>query len=80
MNGVSALGSARLAYQKSQTLTAPSAGTVAALCIQEGSRVSVGDAVIQLTSDSLTGQVETAADELRSAELSLADAENTLDD
>ena len=80
VDGVSALGSARLAYQKSQTLTAPSAGTVAALCIQEGSRVSVGDAVIQLTSDSLTGQVETAADELRSAELSLADAENTLDD
>ena len=80
VNGVSALGSARLAYQKSQTLTAPSAGTVAALCIQEGSRVSVGDAVIQLTSDSLTGQVETAADELRSAELSLADVENTLDD
>ena len=80
VDGVSALGSARLAYQKSQTLTASSAGTVAALCIQEGSRVSVGDAVIQLTSDSLTGQVETAADELRSAELSLADAENTLDD
>ena len=80
VDGVSALGSARLAYQKSQTLTAPSAGTVAALCIQEGSRVSVGDAVIQLTSDSLTGQVETAADELRSAELSLADVENTLDD
>lgn len=80
VNGVSALGSARLAYQKSQTLTASSAGTVAALCIQEGSRVSVGDAVIQLISDSLTGQVETAADELRSAELSLTDAENTLDD
>ena len=80
VNGVSALGSARLSYQNGQTLTAPADGTVAALCVQEGSSVGAGSAIVQLTSDNLTRQVEQAADSLRSAELSMADAENTLDD
>lgn len=80
VNGVSALGSARLSYQNGQTLTAPADGTVAALCVQEGSTVRAGSAILQLTSDSLTRQAEQAADSLRSAELSMEDAENTLDD
>ena len=80
VNGVSALGSARLSYQNGQTLTDPADGTVAALCVQEGSSVGAGSAIVQLTSDNLTRQVEQAADSLRSAELSMADAENTLDD
>ena len=80
VNGVSALGSARLTYQNAQTLTAVSAGTVAALCVQEGSTVSAGSAILQISSNSLTRQEEQAADSLRSAELSLEDAENTLDD
>ena len=79
VNGVSALGSARLAYQKSQTLAAASAGTVAALCVQPGSAVGAGANVIQLASDSLTRQVETASDNLLSAELSVDDAKNTMD-
>ena len=80
VNGGSALGSARLSYQNGQTLTAPADGTVAALCVQEGSSVGAGSAIVQLTSDNLTRQAEQAADSLRSAELSMADAENTLDD
>ena len=79
VNGVSALGSARLAYQKSQTLAAASAGTVAALRVPPGSAVGAGANVIQLASDSLTRQVETASDNLLSAELSVDDAENTMD-
>ena len=79
VNGVSALGSARLAYQKEQTLTAASGGTVAALCVQPGARVGAGANILQLSSDSLTRQLEQAADSLRSAELSMADAENTLE-
>ena len=80
VNGVSALGSARLSYQNGQTLTAPADGTVAALCVQEGSSVGAGSAIVQLTSDNLTRQAEQAAYSLRSAELSMEDAENTLDD
>ena len=80
VNGVSALGSARFSYQKAQTLTAPVDGTVAALCAAEGSRVGAGSAIVQITSDSLARQAEQAADSLRSAELSMEDAENTLDD
>ena len=73
VNGVGALGSARFTYQKEQTLTASASGTVAALCVQENTTVGSGTAILQLTSDSLTRQVETASDNLRSAELSLED-------
>ena len=80
VNGVSALGSARFSYQNSQTLTASTSGTVAALCVQEGDTVSANTPILQLTSDSLTRQVENASDNLRSAELSVDDAENSLED
>ena len=79
VGGVSALGSARFSYQKEQVLTAASSGTVAALCVQPGAVVGAGSNIIQLTSDNLERQVEQAADNLRSAELSVEDAENTLD-
>ena len=62
VNGVSALGSAKLRSQNTQTLTADASGTVAALCVSEGSRVGAGSAILQLTSDSLTRQAEQAAD------------------
>ena len=79
VGGVSALGSARFSYQKEQVLTAASSGTVAALCVQPGAVVGAGSNIIQLTSDNLERQVEQAADNLRSAQLSVEDAENTLD-
>ena len=41
--------------------------------------VGAGSNIIQLTSDNLERQVEQAADNLRSAQLSVEDAENTLD-
>src|SRR5699024_8721198 len=50
VNGVSALGSARFAYQKEQTLTAAASGTVAALCVQPGAVVGAGSNIVQLTS------------------------------
>ena len=79
VGGVNALGSARFAYQKEQTLTAATSGTVAALCVQPGAVVGAGSNIVQLTSDSLDRQVEQAADSLRSAQLSVEDAMNTLD-
>ena len=79
VGGVNALGSARFAYQKEQTLTAAASGTVAALCVQPGAVVGAGSNIVQLTSDSLDRQVEQAADSLRSAQLSVEDAMNTLD-
>ena len=79
VGGVNALGSARFTYQKEQTLTAAASGTVAALCVQPGAVVGAGSNIVQLTSDSLDRQVEQAADSLRSAQLSVEDAMNTLD-
>lgn len=78
VNGVGALGSARFAYQKEQTLTAAASGAVSALCARENARVEGGAAIVQLSSESLTRQTESAADNLRSAELSLEDAQNTM--
>ncbi len=80
VGGVSALGSARFTYQKEQTLTASAGGTVAALCVSEGSSVRAGANIIQLSSDSLTRQLQTASDSVRSSELSLLDAEDSLSD
>lgn len=79
VNGIGALGSARFAYQKEQTLTAAASGTVSALCTRENARVEGGAAIVQLSSESLTRQIENAADNLRSAELSLEDAQNAMD-
>ena len=79
VGGVNALGSARFAYQKEQTLTAAASGTVAGLCVQPGPVGGAGGNIVQLTSDSLDRQVEQAADSLRSAQLSVEDAMNTLD-
>lgn len=79
INGVNALGSGRFTYQKEQVLTAGASGTVAALCVQENARVESGTAILQLSSESLTRQTQTAADSLRSAELSLEDAKYAMD-
>ena len=70
-----------IAVPNSGSLTSAQAATasVGALCVQPGAVVGAGSNIIQLTSDNLERQVEQAADNLRSAELSVEDAENTLD-
>ena len=80
INGVSALSSARFSYQREQTVTAQQNGTVSALCVKEGAQVSADTALIQLSGDNLTKQVQNAADSLRSAELSAEDTQKQVDD
>ena len=46
INGVSALASAKFAYQNEQTITASTGGTVTALCVKEGSSVSADTALV----------------------------------
>ena len=78
VNGVSALGSARFSYQREQTVKASSSGTVEALCVQAGATVSADTALVKLSSSELTKQLRTAADNLTSAELSMADTEKQM--
>lgn len=80
INGVSALSSARFSYQREQTVTAQQNGTVSALCVKEGAQVSADTALIQLSGDNLTKQVQNASDSLRSAELSVEDTQKQVDD
>ena len=80
INGVSAMGSAHFTCQYEQTITASASGTVAALCVKEGSSVGVDTALIQLSSSSLTKQVKSASNSLRSAKLSLDDSQRSMED
>ena len=80
INGVSALSSARFNYQREQTVTAQQNGIVSALCVKEGAQVSADTALIQLSGDNLTKQVQNASDSLRSAELSVEDTQKQVDD
>ena len=80
INGVSAMGSAHFTCQYEQTITASASGTVAALCVKEGNSVGVDTALIQLSSSSLTKQVKSASNSLRSAELSLDDSQRSMED
>ena len=80
INGVSALSSARFRYQREQTVTAQQNGIVSALCVKEGAQVSADTALIQLSGDNLTKQMQNASDSLRSAELSVEDTQKQVDD
>ena len=80
VNGVSALSSARFSYQREQTVTAQQNGIVSALCVKEGAQVSADTALIQLSGDNLTKQMQNASDSLRSAELSVEDTQKQVDD
>ena len=80
INGVSAMSSAHFTCQYEQTITAAASGTVAALCVREGSTVGVDTALVQLSSSSLTKQVKSASNSLRSAEISLDDSQRSMED
>ena len=80
ISGVSAMSSAHFTCQYEQTITATASGTVAALCVKEGSTVGVDTALIQLSSSSLSKQVKSASNSLRSAEISLNDTQRSMED
>ena len=80
INGVSAMSSAHFTCQYEQIITAAASGTVAALCVREVSTVGVDTALVQLSSSSLTKQVKSASNSLRSAEISLDDTQRSMED
>ena len=78
INGVSALASAKFSYQNEQSITASTGGTVTALCVKEGSSVSADTALVRISGKELTKQVQNASDNLRSAQMSMEDTEDQL--
>lgn len=79
INGVSALASARFDYQHQQTVTATTSGTVAAVCVKEGTVIEANTAIVQLSGTELSRQVQSAADSLLNAQLSMSDTEKQME-
>lgn len=79
VNGVSALASARFDYQHQQTVTATASGTVSAVCVKEGTAVAANTAIVQLSGTELSKQVQSAADSLLNAQLSMSDTEKQME-
>ncbi len=79
VDGCASAGSAAFRYAAEENITAEVSGTVASIRAQEGSWVNKGDAILTLTSDSVDDNVQSAADSLRNAELSLESRYDQLD-
>ena len=79
INGVSALASARFDYQHQQTVTATTSGTVSAVCVKESTAVAANTAIVQLSGTELSRQVQSAADSLLNAQLSMSDTEKQME-
>lgn len=79
VDGCAGAGSAAFEYAAEQNITAEVSGRVASIRAQEGSWVNKGDVILTLTSDSLDDNVQSAADSLRNAELSLESRYDQLD-
>ena len=78
INGVSSIGSATFGYQAERTLTAQAAGTVTSIHVQEGQTVAKDDILIELSGDDLTESIQSASETLRSAEISLQNLQDTM--
>ena len=79
INGVSALASARFDYQHQQTVTATTSGTVAAVCVKEGTAIEANTAIVQLSGTELSRQVQSATDSLLNAQLSMSDTQKQME-
>ena len=80
INGIACNGGANFEYNAETTISADTSGKVASLSIREGSAVTSGQTVAKLTSTSLQNQAENSALSLQSAELSLQNTIDSLDD
>ena len=78
INGVSSIASATFAYQAERTLTAPAAGTVSAINVREGDAAAQDAILIELSGDDLTESIQSASETLRSAQISMENLQDTM--
>ena len=71
IDGCASAGSAAFAYAAERRVTAEVSGQVSAIRVQEGDWVDKGGVILTLASDSLEDSLQSAADSLRNAQLSL---------
>lgn len=80
IGGAGSSASAAMAYKAAEDVTASSGGTVAAINVSEGGRVSAGQSIVSFASNAANDQVQSAADNLRNAELSMETTREQLED
>ena len=80
VNGVGSSSGGTFAYTGEATVTADVAGTVSSISVAEGDRVSKGQTLLQLTSEELSDQVQSAEESLRNAQISYENQTEQLDD
>ena len=80
VNGVGSSSGGTFAYADEATVTADVAGTVSSISVAEGDQVSRGQTILQLTSDTLSEQVQSAEESLRNAQISYENQTSQLDD
>ncbi len=80
VNGVGSSSGGTFAYADEATVTADVAGTVSSISVAEGDQVSRGQTLLQLTSEELSDQVQSAEESLRNAQISYENQTSQLDD
>ena len=78
VNGISSTNSATFNYKEQRTLTASTAGTVASIYVPEGGAVAKDGIVLELAGEDLEETIQNAYESLRSREISMRNAEETL--
>lgn len=79
IGGMNCAGSAKFTYQSKGTLVAETAGTVVSIQKPEGSTVSKNQIVLTLGGEDLADQLQSASESLRSAQLSMENTQDQLD-
>lgn len=80
INGIGSSSGSTFEYEDESVVTAEAAGTVSSIRVSEGDWVNKNQAIIQLTSDTLSDQVQSAQENLRNAEISYENQTEKLDD
>lgn len=78
INGVNAAGNAAFTYRAESGITTLAAGTVESILIPEGGAVSKGQAILTLGGSDFDNQLQSSAESLRSAELSMENSKKQL--
>ena len=80
VNGVGSSSGGTFSYKEETTITAAVAGTVSSVSVAEGDWVDEDQTILQLTSDTLSDQVQSSSESLRNAEISYSNQTEQLDD
>ncbi len=80
VGSVTSTDSGTFAYKAEEAVTAETSGTVTAVRVSEGDRVSENQVLVVLESDDLEDSVQNASESLRNAELSLENQYDRLED